>query len=807
MASLGWRLIHREVASGPLRLFVLALALCVASILSVTLVADRLNAALKVSGRDYIAADRVLSGSRPAEAHWLAEARERGLQMSVGQFFNSVLFANEQLQLASIRAVDDAFPFYGELVLAPSGPVKPGHIWLSARLLALLQVSPGDMVELGNITLNVAGELVSEPDQGFSPFLLAPRALMHLDDVAATGIFMEGSRSRYRYLFKGDDNTLADYARWLEPQLQQGQRWRGPDNADTPVARSITRAEQFFRLASLTGVLLGILAMAIALGYFSRREQDRIALLKTLGAGRRQLLSWLARLLSGLMLLGALLGAVAGYGVHQLILLALGEAMALPLPPPSLQPFAVAGGLALLTTVMLSVVPMLRLLGVPPLRVLRNEAEARISPWLSGGILLAGTVVLSWLFAGSLGLAAGLLLGLLALGALLGGLCRGLLGLARLPKGSVAFRLALSRLNRARLATLLQFGGVALALFLASLLWVVRAELTDGFLARLPADTHNRFLINIADTDLEPVRRLLSDNGLDSSRFYPIVRGRLVRVNDVPVAEINSERGGGLGRELNLTWSAEVPEGNRIVDGQWSAAAGGVSVESGLAERLGLGLGDRLTLDLAGQTVSAEVRSIREVDWDSMKPNFYLVLSPDVLAEYPAAWMASFYLPDSQRTVEVELIRAFPTITVFDVDALLQQLRTILAQVSQALLVIMALVTGASLLVLLAQVEATLESRRRELVLLRTLGAGNRLICASLRWEWLGAGLVAGLAAALAVELCVAVLLPWWLDLPWQPHPGLWLALPALGAGLLLLTGRAGGLLSGALMNRLRQWG
>ncbi|MCT7655170.1 hypothetical protein MBH78_11720 [Oceanimonas sp. NS1] len=223
--------------------------------------------------------------------------------------------------------------------MAPQGQVKPGHIWLSARLLALLNLAPGATVELGNLRLIVAGELVSEPDQGFSPFLLAPRALMHLDDVASTGIFMEGSRSRYRYLFKGDDTALTDYARWLQPQLQQGQRWRGPNNADTPVARSITRAEQFFRLASLTGVLLGILAMAIALGYFSRREQDRIALLKTLGAGRRQLLAWLARLLTGLMLLGALLGAVAGYGVHQLILLALGEAMAIPLPPPSLTPF------------------------------------------------------------------------------------------------------------------------------------------------------------------------------------------------------------------------------------------------------------------------------------------------------------------------------------------------------------------------------------------------------------------------------------------------------------------------------------
>ncbi|WP_298718870.1 FtsX-like permease family protein [uncultured Oceanisphaera sp.] len=808
MRSLGPGLIWREAGRGPLRLFMLALALSVASMLSVTLVADRLNQAIKVSGRDYIAADRILSGSRPAPEAWLLEAQQLGLAISRTQAFQSVLFAGEALQLASVRAVDEAFPFYGDLQLAPAGQVQPGTIWLSSRLLALLQVQAGDRIELGNLELQVAGELVSEPDQGFSPMLLAPRAMIHRDDVAATGILMAGSRVRYRYLFAGAEADLQRYADWLQPRLLPGQRWRGPDNADTPVARSLVRAEQFFRLASLTGVLLGILAMAIAMGYFSRREQDRMALLKTLGATRRQLFGWLSRLLLTLLVLGAVMGALIGYGLHKLILLSLGEALAVPLPPPSLTPFAVAAGLALLTTLMLSVVPMARLLKVPPLRVLRNEAEARISPWWSAGILLTGTFVLSWVFAGDAGLAIGLLLGLVTLMGLLGGLCWLLLALARRRRGSVAFRLALSRLQRARMTTLVQFGGVALALFLGTLLWVVRGELVDGFLARLPPDTPNRFLINIATHERDPLQQRLDRAGLDRSQFYPIVRGRLSAINEQPaVADVDSGRGGGLGRELNLTYGEQLPDGNRILQGDWSTLADSVSVESGLAERLGLTLGDRLTLDLAGQQVSAEVRTIREVDWDSMKPNFYLIFSPDVLADYPVTWLASFYLPPAQQAFDVELIRAFPTVTLLDVDALLEQLRTVLAQVGQALLVIMLLVTGASLLVLLAQMETTLESRRRELVLLRTLGAGERLISASLRWEWLAAGLVSGLAAALAVELCVAILLPWWLGLPWQPHPHIWIGLPLLGAGLLLLTGRAGGVTRGTLMARLRQWG
>ncbi|WP_417615523.1 ABC transporter permease [Oceanisphaera sp.] len=807
MRSLGWGLVWREVGRGPLRLFLLALALSVASILSVTLVADRLNQALTLSGRDYIAADRVLSGSRAAEPAWLAEAEHQGLAVSRTQSFQSVLFAGDQLQLASVRAVDNAFPFYGELQLMPEQPVTPGAIWLSSRLLALLQLSTGDSVELGNTRLKVAGELLKEPDQGFSPALLAPRALIHIDDVAATGIHMAGSRVRYRYLFKGEPEPLAAYGAWLEPQLQQGQHWRGPHNSDTPVARSLVRAEQFFRLASLIGVLLGILAMAIALGYFSRREQDRMALLKTLGASRRQLFAWLTRLLLSLLLMGSLLGAVVGYGLHKLILLSLGEALAIPLPPPSLTPFAVAMGLALLTTLMLSIVPMARLLKVPPLRVLRNEAEAHIAPGWSLGILLGGTFILSWVFAGAWQLAVGLLVGLIALVGLLGGLCWLMLTLVRHSGGGIGFRLAVSRLQRARLATLLQFGGIALALFLGTLLWVVRGELVDGFLARLPPDTPNRFLINIASHQLDPLRERLDQAGLARSQFYPIVRGRLSAINDKStVSDVDSGESGGVGRELNLTYSELLPTGNRLLQGDWSSSPNSVSVESGLAERLQLSLGDKLTLDLAGQTVSAEVRNIREVDWDSMKPNFYLIFSPDVLATYPATWLASFYLPPEQQGLEVELIRAFPTMTLLDVEALLQQLREVLAQVSQALLVLMALVTGASVLVLLAQLETTLDSRKRELVLLRTLGASEKLLKASLRWEWLAAGLVSGLAAALAVELCVAVLLPQWLGLAWQPHPALWVGLPVLGATLLLLAGRMGGITSGTLMYRLREW-
>ncbi|ONG02266.1 cell division protein FtsX, partial [Aeromonas hydrophila] len=349
---LGFKLLRREGFNGELRWFVLALALSVACVLSVALVADRLDAGLKASGRDFIGADRVLRSATPAPAAWLEQAAKTGLAVQTTVSFNSMLFHGDALQLASIRAVPEDFPFYGKLELSPQRAPAPGEIWLSARVMQLLAAKPGDALEVGNTVLKVAGVLGQEPDQGFSPFLLAPRALIHSADVEATGALLPGSRQQWRYLFKGTREQVADYERWLKPKLKAGQKLIKPDDQGSQVGRSLANAERFFRLASLAGVLLGALAMGIAVRHFAERQTNMVALLKTLGASRRSLWQLMGTLLLSLTLVGALLGLVAGSAMQWLTLHLLGNLLPADLPPPSWRPFALGLAVAFFITLL-----------------------------------------------------------------------------------------------------------------------------------------------------------------------------------------------------------------------------------------------------------------------------------------------------------------------------------------------------------------------------------------------------------------------------------------------------------------------
>ncbi len=806
---LGLKLLRREGFSGELRWFVLALALSVACVLSVALVADRLDAGLKASGRDFIGGDRVLRSATPAPAEWLAQAHQEGLAVQTTVSFNSMLFHGDTLQLASIRAVPGDFPFYGKLELTPQRAPAPGEIWLSARVMQLLAAKPGDALEVGNTVLKVAGVLGQEPDQGFSPFLLAPRALIHSVDVEATGALLPGSRQQWRYLFKGSREQVADYERWLKPRLKAGQKLIKPDDQGSQVGRSLANAERFFRLASLAGVLLGALAMGIAVRHFAERQTNMVALLKTLGASRRSLWQLMGTLLLSLTLVGALLGLVAGSAMQWLTLHLLGNLLPADLPPPSWRPFALGLAVAFFITLLLAFVPFLRLLKVPPLRVLRRELEAGIPPWLALPVALLGLFGLVWGFTADATLALGLIGGMGLLMGLLALIASLLLRLGRRVQGPHALRLAISHLSRERGSGLFQLAGFALALMLFGLLWAARVDLLGEFSARLPADAPNRFLVNVADGEREGILADLRQAGAVTSDFYPMVRGRLVSIASEAVRDTDEDGREGVNRELNFTTTATLPPDNTLTAGRWLDGPGQVSVDKDLAKRLDIALGDTLGFTIEGRSFKAQVTSLRAIKWDNMRPNFYMIFSPDVLAPFSQTWLGSYRLPEQGRVAEVDLIRRHPTVSLIDVDDLIVRLTAVSDQVSRALGLMLGLVTVAALLVLLTQTQASMAHRRRELLLMRTLGAGSELLRKMLRWELVASGLLAGLCAAMVVELCSLGLQWWWFEGQWQFHWAIWAGLPLLGAVLVTLAGQGmqRQLLAGTLSDRLRGLG
>ncbi|MBQ4665428.1 ABC transporter permease [Aeromonas hydrophila] len=806
---LGFKLLRREGFNGELRWFVLALALSVACVLSVALVADRLDAGLKASGRDFIGADRVLRSATPAPAAWLEQAAKTGLAVQTTVNFNSMLFHGDALQLASIRAVPEDFPFYGKLELSPQRAPAPGEIWLSARVMQLLAAKPGDALEVGNTVLKVAGGLGQEPDQGFSPFLLAPRALIHSADVEATGALLPGSRQQWRYLFKGTREQVADYERWLKPRLKAGQKLIKPDDQGSQVGRSLANAERFFRLASLAGVLLGALAMGIAVRHFAERQTNMVALLKTLGASRRSLWQLMGTLLLSLTLVGALLGLVAGSAMQWLTLHLLGNLLPADLPPPSWRPFALGLAVAFFITLLLAFVPFLRLLKVPPLRVLRRELEAGIPPWLALPVALLGLFGLVWGFTADATLALGLIGGMGLLMGLLALIASLLLRLGRRVQGPHALRLAISHLSRERGSGLFQLAGFALALMLFGLLWAARVDLLGEFSARLPADAPNRFLVNVADGEREGILADLRQAGAVTSDFYPMVRGRLVSIASEAVRDTDEDGREGVNRELNFTTTATLPPDNTLTAGRWLDGPGQVSVDKDLAKRLDIALGDTLGFTIEGRSFKAQVTNLRAIKWDNMRPNFYMIFSPDVLAPFSQTWLGSYRLPEQGRVAEVELIRRHPTVSLIDVDDLIVRLTAVSDQVSRALGLMLGLVTVAALLVLLTQTQASMAHRRRELLLMRTLGAGSELLRKMLRWELVASGLLAGLCAAMVVELCSLGLQWWWFEGQWQFHWAIWIGLPLLGSVLVTLAGQGmqRQLLAGTLSDRLRGLG
>jgi Predicted ABC-type transport system involved in lysophospholipase L1 biosynthesis, permease component len=790
MIKLLWRLFLRMGWQGGLQWFVVALAICIASVLSVSLVSDRLTQSLTVSGRDFLAADLVIDSARPLPEEWLKQARTFRLQLTHTTEFSTMLLAGEQMQLASVKAVESGYPFYGRLQLSPQQTVRAGELWLSKPLMLLLQVKPGEMVQLGSTSLKVAGELLQEPDQSFNPLALAPRAIMHQHDVGAAQILLPGSRVTHRYLFHGDAAALTAWEQWLTPRLQVGQKLLKPEQANRNLSRQLERSERFFRVASLLGLLLGAIAMSIAIQQYARQTQTMLALLKTFGASRWRIMLLLGGLLCLLTLSGIVIGCLLGWLVHSWMVWQLRNALPPELATPTIQPFILAFVLGSILVALLVCIPLWRLLDVPALRVLRQEQESRIPSWLTLPLLVVGLLAINLILLQDTKLVLGLLGGVIILILILG--CIGYLLLRLLPKGETgsSFYLAVQHWQRQPLEILHQLSGIALSLLLLGVIMSVRSEIVSGFQTFLPADAPNRFLINIPDSDKVELEHFLQQHQLTHAPLYPIVRGRLTHINGEPVTQQEGQPGRpGIHRELTMTAQAQLPTDSIIVSGKgWSEGMRKqVSIEQGVAAELNIKLGDQLQFTADDQSFTVTVRNIRQVDWQSMRPNFFMIFSPDVLQPFVVNWMTSLRVPPDKLPAELELARTFPTITSLNIDDLLNKLQGVLDKLAKAMTLLMLLVSAAAIQVLLVQWQAGLQQRQISLLLMRMLGARRQQLRNMLHWQAILLGGFAGITAAFSCELFRWWLHAEWSEQPWQWLPMLWWLLPLSGAVTVLL--------------------
>ena len=810
---LALRMLRRDWHAGELRVLIAALVLAVASVGTVGFFTDRVKGALTRQANLLLGGDLLLSADRPLPDDYAKEARQRGLAVVPAIKFNSMVQAGTggapggasgDAVLADVKAVAAGYPLRGAITLAdpalPEGTTATGipprgTAWIDGRLAARLNVAKGSQLAVGDMTLTVGAIVLQEPEVAGGLLSMGPKLLMNLDDVPATKLLQPGNRASYRLLVAG---PAADAFRdWAKARLERGQRIESIRDLRPEVRQTLERAEKFLALAALVAVMLAAVAVALAASRYLRRHLDAAAMMRCLGAPQRQMLALFALQFAALGVAASVVGCIVALGGQQLLVMLLGAMVSTDLPPPGWLPAVAAMSTVLLMLLGFALPPLFALSRVPPLRVLRRDIGMPRAGGALAYVLGAATVALliGWQ-------AQDIKTGAIMVGGIAGMLCAaaalawGMVALLRLmPQRGYSWRYGLANLRRRPLGSSLQIGALGLGLMALLLLTLVRGDLMRNWRASLPADAPNAFLINVLPDQVEGVRAMLKRELSVDAQMSPMVRGRLVAINGKPLdtTRLADEGARRLGeREFNLSWTDTLPRGNRLVAGEWWKPGGeGVSLEDGIAQTLGIKLGDSLTYDIAGARVSAKVTSLRKVDWDSFRVNFFALFSPGLLDGMPQTYITAVRV-GSGSTWMTALLRDYPNVLVIDVGALLQQVQTIIEEVARAVEFVFLFTLLGGVLVLEAAIAATQDERRLDAAILRTLGASRRQLSAAQVAEFVALGGLAGLVAAAGATAIGYVLADRTFLIPFSWNPWVWLLGVAGGAIGVALAGWLG---------------
>ena len=847
--GLALRLLWRDWQGGELKLLFIALVMAVTSVTGIALFTDRLEKALLLESANMLAADRIVSGRGDLPREVLEEGQTRGLRTAEILSFTSMAFSDTDNMLVAAKAVTDAYPLRGDVIIADEPfvrgrPVQTGppvgEAWLESRALPALGIDVGDDIFVGEAELTVSQIIITEPDRTGGSMMdsAGPRLMLHMDDVERTNVVQLGSRVSYRYLFAADEiEELDSFEEWFRAR----EEWRGRyymrdiREESEEVAEALERAESFLLLGSLFAVLLAGVAIALTAKRYSERHFDYVAILKTFGCTSAQISFIYLTIQLVLAAFAVAVGWILGWVVHETILIFLESLLLVRLPEPGIEPYIVGSLTAFICLLAFALPPLLALRETPPLRVLRKDlSQQKIGanvPYVFG---ILGTIFLIYWYSQDFELTAILVASVAVIAAFLSLISYFFLrssGSAGMKAGS-AWLLAMTAARRRRKQNVLQVMVFAVTIMSLLILTLLRTDLIEEWQAQLPENTPNHFMMNITQNQIDRIENFFEENGIQGNQFYPLISARVTRINgdlpdpgdedqvsmgqgtltenaqlddveldeeveaainapqtDAPPVNENEATSGGRrvrGRlsRRQVTWAEYLPSDNLITEGTWWGAEpepGYVSIEEEYASWLNLEIGDRLEFEVNQQFVSAEVASFRSVRWDNMQPNFFIIFSPGTINHIGATFLSTALMEQEQKILLNDLVRLFPTMVIIEIDGLIEQIQTIIAQVTSAIELISILVLLCGALVLLACVNASLDERFHENAILRTLGAGRKLILTSLLIEFASIGLIAGLIATIGAEVSVFYLQEEVFEQEFSFHPWVWIAGPLLG--------------------------
>ncbi|MDG1752707.1 MAG: FtsX-like permease family protein [Thalassotalea sp.] len=818
------RLLDHEIRRGELTIIFLAIVLAVATVFSLTGFSGQIKHAIAANSTNTIAADRVLGGSGPADEKFLTKSKSLNVDVALKVATDSMVFFGDNMLLSEIDAVSPNYPLRGELKIQRSingveeivgGPSK-GELWVERSLLSRLGVKIGDTVEIGVAPLKIAGILTNIPDRSYRFLVAGPTVLMNIDDLSATDIVQPGSRMWHSYLFAGDKQDVEAFDEWIKPQVNDAQRWYDAKRAQNRLSTTLDSAERFLSLASMLGIVLAAVAVAVASRRYGQRHQSVVAVFRALGASISHVRKLYCLHWALLSFISIVAGLILGYVLLLLGANAIEGYLSLDDTPLSFTPFLTAIVTGLLCAIAFAIHPIKELIHTSPLSVIRGFSSAKeVKLGWHQLIPLVALLTLLLMFSGDVVMSLSLLAGGLLVSVLLLGLGRLVMNAGRSvgTKAGKSWHLALANLKRRANENSVQLVSFTIAIKLLLLITVMKTSIIGEWEAQFPEDTPNQYLVNITQDQIAPLTKFTEDNDIPHRGFFAVYRGRLTAINDEKTIRIKDkedepsideadktndekekkpEGRKGMGRELGLTWLDDVPLQNEITEGTWwnkEDDTHQVSVETGTAERLDIKLGDELAFNIGGREVTAEVTSLREVDWKTRQLNFIMVFNQAALSDFPATSISAWNVTPEKKEAFYQLIGQYPTISMIDFDNIMKQLNQMIEQVSIAIELILVLVVLAGSLVLVAQVQASMEERERELAILRTLGAKGSLLRNSVLFEFIALGGIAGLMASIGMEMGVFFLQTQTFEMAASFHFSYWVVGILSGAGFVGLIG------------------
>ncbi len=791
--ALSWRLLLRDWRAGELRVLALGLVIAVTSLTSVALFADRVRQALSTEANQLLGADLVVIADHPIDNALSDEARKQGLNVLRTVRFPSMTMHAQSTQLTEIKAVEPGYPLKGRLSIddgkqpltKPVGGVPAtGEVWGDDRLFTRLGVKVGDTLKLGDRSFTVTARLIEDPETSISFLNLGPRLLMNSSDLPSTGLIQTGSRVTYRLGVAGPMDAVKKFRGVAQARSSPGQRVEDVRDARPEIRSALERAEKFLSLSALLSVLLAAVAIALAARRYLTRHLDGCAIMRCLGASQALILRLHVQQFIALGAIASALGAALGFAGQAVLATLLQPVVGVQLPLPGIGPVLQGFGVGFVPLLGFAIPPLVALRRVPALRVLRRDLGVPDTAGIAGYLIgLAAFASLILWEAQDWQLGAYVLGGsiaTMAVCALVTWLLLRAFTSSRRRAG-FAWRFGLANLRRRPLATVTQVVALGVGIMALVLLTLVRSDLLASWKRSLPVDAPNRFLVSIQPDQVAPLAVFFREHGMQAPPVFPMVRGRLTAINGTPLssARYADDRAKRLvEREFNLSWTQTMQPDNEILAGQWwSPAHSGkpmFSVEQGIAQTLGIRLGDRLTYEIAGNRLEGEVRSLRKVEWDSFRVNFFVVTPPGVLDAFPASYVTSFHLADDRSGLMDQLVQRFPNFLVIDVAAVLGQIQRMMDQVIRAVEFVFLFGLLAGGVVLFAAISATHDERVFDAAILRTLGATSRQMLSAHAAEFAAIGALAGLLAAIGASLLGWVVADRVLNVPYTFNPAVW---------------------------------